>query len=136
MIGSLILAGQLIPKLNFPLQIDYIHATRYNGNTRGGKLNWLKKPNKSLTDKTILLIDDILDEGITLSEIIKYCYSQGAKKVLSAVLVKKNLENKKPAENVDYFGIESSFEESSLRCILIVTLPQAGVVSSDTDDAT
>ena len=104
MIGGLILAGQLIPKLNFPLQIDYIHATRYNGNIRGGKLNWFKKPNKSLANKTILLIDDILDEGITLSEIIKYCYSQGAKKVLSAVLVKKNLENKKPAENVDYFG--------------------------------
>ena len=53
MIGGLILAGQLIPKLNFPLQIDYIHATRYNGNTRGGKLNWFKKPNKSLADKTI-----------------------------------------------------------------------------------
>ena len=73
MIGGLIFAGQLIPKLDFPLQIDYIHATRYSGDTHGGELNWLKKPNKSLLNETILLIDDILDEGNTLSEIIKYC---------------------------------------------------------------
>ena len=47
MIGGLIMAGQLIPKLNFPLQIDYAHATRYAGGVHGGKLTWLKKPDKS-----------------------------------------------------------------------------------------
>ena len=95
MIGGLITAGQLIPKLNFPLQIDYIHVTRYMGGTDGGILTWLKKPDKSLLGRTILLVDDILDEGITLSEIIKYCYSNGAKNVLTAVLVQKVLDNKK-----------------------------------------
>ena len=104
MIGGLIFAGQLIPKLDFPLQIDYVHATRYSGDTHGGELNWLKKPNKSLSNETILLIDDILDEGITLSEIIKYCYSKGAKKVFSAVLVEKILDHKKPIENIDFVG--------------------------------
>ena len=94
MIGGLIMAGQLIPKLNFPLQIDYIHATRYASGTDGGKLSWLKKPDKSLLGRTILLLDDILDEGITLSEIIKYCYSNGAENVLTAVLIKKVLDNK------------------------------------------
>ena len=104
MIGGLIFAGQLIPKLDFPLRIDYVHATRYSGDTHGGELNWLKKPNKSLSNETILLIDDILDEGITLSEIIKYCYSKGAKKVFSAVLVEKILDHKKPIENIDFVG--------------------------------
>ena len=105
MIGGLITAGQLIPKLNFPLQVDYIHATRYEGGIDGGKLTWLKKPDKSLLDRTILLVDDILDEGITLSEIIKYCYSNGAKNVLTAVLVQKILDNKKSKQNIDFVGL-------------------------------
>ena len=106
MIGGLILAGQLIPKLNFPLQIDYIHATRYNGNTRGGKLNWFKKPNKSLVNKTILLIDDILDEGTTLCAIGDYCLAHGASKVLTAVLVDKAHDRKsKPGLKADFTGL-------------------------------
>ena len=105
MIGGLIMAGQLIPKLNFPLQIDYAHATRYGGGVQGGKLTWLKKPDKSLIGRTILLVDDILDEGITLSEIIKYCYSNGAKNVLTAVLVQKVLAKKKFNQNIDFFGV-------------------------------
>ena len=104
MIGGLIFAGKLIKKLDFPLQIDYIHATRYSGDTHGGKLNWLKKPDKPLSNETILLVDDILDEGITLSEIIKYCYSKGAKKVFSAVLVEKILDHKKPIRDIDFVG--------------------------------
>ena len=106
MIGGLILAGQLIPKLNFPLQIDYIHATRYTGNTKGSNLKWLKKPDKCLANKTILLIDDILDEGITISEIIKYCYASDAKRVLTAVLVEKILDNEKPIQNIDFVGLK------------------------------
>ncbi|MEC7875806.1 MAG: hypoxanthine-guanine phosphoribosyltransferase [Pseudomonadota bacterium] len=105
MIGGLIMAGQLIPKLNFPLQIDYAHATRYAGGVHGGKLTWLKKPDKSLIGRTILLVDDILDEGVTLSEIIKYCYSNGAKNVLTAVLVQKVLGNKEFNQNIDFVGV-------------------------------
>jgi hypoxanthine phosphoribosyltransferase len=105
MIGGLILAGRLIPQLNFPLQIDYIHATRYRSGTSGNELNWLKKPEKSLQDKTVLLIDDILDEGITLAAIIEYCHEAGADKVLTAVLVEKILEKNKPIKNADFTGL-------------------------------
>ena len=104
MIGGLIFSGQLITKLNFPLEIDYVHATRYSSSVRGGSLIWLKKPDKSLLDRTILLIDDILDEGITLSKIIKYCYSNGAKKVYAAVLLKKILDNSKLERDIDFVG--------------------------------
>lgn len=105
MIGGLVLAGRLIPQLNFPLQIDYIHATRYRGSTSGNKLNWLKKPEKTLQDKTVLLIDDIFDEGITLSAIIKYCNEAGAKKVFTAVLAEKNIDKDKPIKNADFTGL-------------------------------
>ncbi len=105
MVGGVILAGKLIPQLNFPLQVDYIHATRYRSSTSGSSISWLKKPEKSLEDRTVLLIDDILDEGITLAAIIEYCYEAGAKEVLTAVLAEKKLSIEKPVEKADFTGL-------------------------------
>jgi len=87
--GGLVLTGKLLTQLNFPLTVDYIHATRYRKQTRGGALQWLVKPHNSLQDQTVLIVDDILDEGDTLAAVIKYCQEQGARKVLSVVLVEK-----------------------------------------------
>lgn len=105
MVGGVILAGKLVSQLKFPLQMDYIHATRYRSSTSGSTISWLKKPEKPLTDKTVLLVDDILDEGITLAAIIEYCYEAGAKKVLTAVLAEKELDIKKPVEKADFTGL-------------------------------
>jgi len=105
MIGGLVLAGRLIPQLNFLLEIDYIHATRYRSTTSGSELNWLKKSEKSLKDRTVLLVDDILDEGITLAAIVDYCHEVGAKTVLTAVLAEKILEKDKPIKKADFTGL-------------------------------
>ncbi len=104
--GGLILGGMLIPQLNFPLQIDYIHATRYRGGTSGNELCWLKKPEKILQGRILLLIDDILDEGITLSAITEYCYEAGAKKVFTAVLAEKKLPYEKPFQCADFSALQ------------------------------
>ena len=88
--GGLVFAGQLIPKLHCMLEIDYIHATRYNNQTSGGDLQWKAYPDASLKDRTILILDDILDEGKTLQSIIQYCELEGASNIISAVLLKKN----------------------------------------------
>ena len=88
--GGLVFSGQLIPKLNCMLEIDYIHATRYNNQTVGSDLLWKSYPATSLKDRTVLILDDILDEGVTLQSIIEYCRLQGVAKVISAVLLKKN----------------------------------------------
>lgn len=105
MIGGVVLTGMLLPRLRFPLQLDYIHATRYRGQTRGDELRWLKKPQQPLADKTLLLIDDILDHGITLAAIKDYCAAAGAKKVFTAVLVEKKLEQDKPLPHADFTGL-------------------------------
>ena len=88
--GGLVFSGQLIPKLKCMLEVDYIHATRYNNLTTGGEINWISYPVTSLKNRTVLILDDILDEGMTLRAIVDYCVSQGAGKVISAVLLKKN----------------------------------------------
>jgi hypoxanthine phosphoribosyltransferase len=104
--GGLIFAGQLLTRFQFPLQLDYLHASRYQNQTVGSKtLAWHVLPKSSLKDRTVLLLDDILDEGITLKEIKDKCLELGAKRVLSAVLVEKKLDHQKPI-NADFVGLE------------------------------
>ncbi len=94
MTGGMIAAARLVTRLDFPLQMDYLHATRYAGDTQGGRLKWMVKPANALANREILLIDDILDEGVTLAALIKYCKNAGARSVYSAVLIEKQRERK------------------------------------------
>ncbi len=103
--GGLIPAGMLLPRLDFPLQQDYIHASRYAGGTRGGTLNWVVKPSVPLQDKVILLIDDIHDEGLTLDAITRDCMAGGAREVCSAVLVNK-VHDRKGGLSADFSGLD------------------------------
>ncbi len=89
--GGLIVAGHLLTRLDFPLEVDYVHATRYRGARTGAdRLHWLAPPHNALADRHVLLIDDIFDEGHTLAALEKYCADKGAASVASAVLLKKN----------------------------------------------
>ena len=103
--GGIVPAGILIPKLNFPLQIDYIHATRYGHDTQGGELDWIVKPHKPIKDRVILLVDDIFDEGLTLEAIVHDCKEAGAKAVYTAVLINK-IKPRKTDLEVDFVGLE------------------------------
>jgi hypoxanthine phosphoribosyltransferase len=105
MTGGIIPTGHLLTRLSFPLQLDYIHATRYQGETSGGELNWIQEPRISLEDRNILIVDDIFDEGITLLEIARYCKEKGASAVRSVVLVNK-IHNHKADFKPDYIGLE------------------------------
>ncbi|MAZ44840.1 MAG: hypoxanthine-guanine phosphoribosyltransferase [Legionellales bacterium] len=89
LVGGIVPAGYLIDRLHFPLQIDYVHATRYQDKTVGTELHWVAKPRTELTNRTVVIIDDILDGGITLAEVVKWCNEQGAKEVLTMALVDK-----------------------------------------------
>ena len=102
--GGIVIAGKLMTKLNFPLTLDSINVSRYGHKTNGSKLNWLQKPASSLQDRTVLIIDDILDEGITLKAIYQYCQEQGASQIYSAVLVEKQLNKVKPIQ-ADFVGL-------------------------------
>jgi hypoxanthine phosphoribosyltransferase len=105
--GGLIFTGQLLTRLVFPLEVDYVHATRYGHQTNGISLHWTVRPQLDLHGRTVLLLDDILDEGVTLAAIADYCRQQGAAKVLMAVLVEKlHLRKVTPGMRADFSGIE------------------------------
>ena len=103
--GAIVPTGQLLTHLDFPLELDYIHATRYSGTTTGGELHWIASPRISLKDRVVLVVDDILDEGHTLTEILKYCHAQGATEVYSATLVEKHHDRKQDVK-ADFIGLE------------------------------
>ena len=102
--GGVIPAGLLLPKLNFPLQIGYLHATRYRGATRGGGLHWVQKPSLPVQGRTVLVIDDIFDEGHTLKEIVRELRAADAAEVLTAVLVDKLHARKVTDFAIDFTG--------------------------------
>ncbi len=103
--GGIIAAGKLIPRMTMLLNIDSINATRYQNQTSGGTIEWVLKPGTPLAGRTILIIDDILDEGITLAAIKAYCLDQGAEAVYCAVLIEKRLNRDKPVR-ADFVGLE------------------------------
>lgn len=105
MTGGMIPAADLLLRLNFPLRIDYIHATRYQGETAGGALSWIVRPRVSLKDQVVVVIDDILDEGQTLAAILEDCRAAGAQEVLSAVLLEKDHDRKESDLKADFTGL-------------------------------
>lgn len=96
MSGGVVFAGQLLPRLDFPLDFDYLHATRYGQDTAGGALSWRAAPWKSVKDRTVLVVDDILDEGLTLAAVHDRLQEMGAREVLTAVLADKLHGREKP----------------------------------------
>ena len=105
MTGGAIVAGHLLPQLKFPLELDYIHATRYQGKMTGEKVRWLVQPQISLIGRDVLIVDDIHDVGLTLGEINSYCQERGATSVTSAVLLLKN-HPRKASVPCDYHALE------------------------------
>ncbi len=102
--GGIPLTAQLMLHCDFPMTNDIVYATRYQGATVGNEISWLVKPQQSIEGRTVLLVDDILDEGITLRAISEYCKDQGAGEVYSAVLIDKKLDKTKPIQ-ADFVGL-------------------------------
>lgn len=88
-VGGIVPLGSLLPRLDFPLEVDYVHATRYRNTTHGSELVWKAKPQLSLKNRTVVVVDDILDGGVTLAEIVKFCELQNPREIMTAVLVDK-----------------------------------------------
>lgn len=102
--GGIVVAGRLLPRLDFALTVDALIASRYQNQTSGSVIEWKLKPSIPLKDRTVLIVDDILDEGITLAAVIDFCRSQGSQTVYSAVLVDKHLGHEKPVM-ADFIGV-------------------------------
>ena len=103
--GAVVFAGQLLPRLAFPLEFDYLHVTRYRGELRGGEMEWKVLPGKKVAGREVLVVDDILDEGETLAAIRDKLMEMGAARVWSVVLTNKLNGLDKPVQ-ADFVGLD------------------------------
>jgi len=105
MYGGIYLAGQILPRLGFPLDLDYVHVSRYREATRGGELHWKTGPTQSVKGRAVLVLDDILDIGYTLAAVRERLLASGAESVHCAVLTEKDTGRPKPLRP-DFVGLK------------------------------
>ena len=103
--GGIIPTGHLLTRLAFPLETDYLHATRYRGRTSGDAVEWVSEPGISLQGRTVLVVDDILDEGHTLADVLRFCKESGVASIYSAVLVEKQHDRRNDELHADFTGL-------------------------------
>lgn len=103
--GATVFAGQLLTRLDFPMEFDYLHVTRYRGKTQGGSIEWRVLPGQAVAGRTVLVLDDILDEGETLLAIRTKLHEMGAGRVYTAVLADKQIPREKPVK-ADFVGLK------------------------------
>ncbi|MDR3323412.1 MAG: hypoxanthine-guanine phosphoribosyltransferase [Zoogloeaceae bacterium] len=105
MSGAVPFMGHLLTHLDFPLDFDYLHASRYGEKTHGQeRLVWRSGPWISLHGRAVLVVDDILDEGVTLAAIGERVRQMGAARVLTAVFAEKDTGREKPVR-ADFVGL-------------------------------
>jgi len=94
--GSVFFSGHLLPELRFPIEFDYVHASRYGKGTSGGAVVWTVEPRENVRGRNVLVLDDILDGGETLAAIRDRVLALGAAAFYSAVLTDKEIGRRKP----------------------------------------
>ena len=103
--GGLIATAQLALRLGFPLQIDYLQMSRYRSATSGGEIVCRVAPALDLRGRVVLIVDDILDEGNTLVEVLRLCRELGAERALSAVFADKRRPRPATLAGADFTGL-------------------------------
>jgi hypoxanthine phosphoribosyltransferase len=104
--GGLMFTARIMSHLPLDTEFDYIHASRYGDATSGDEIKWLAYPKLTLADRNVLILDDILDEGYTLAAIEQYCREQGARDVISAVLLQKKHDRLMSRMHCDFVALE------------------------------
>lgn len=102
--GAVVFTGQLLPLLDFPLEFDYVHVSRYGDARQGGEMHWKVAPRENVRGKVVLVVDDILDEGETIAAIRERVMELGASRFYSAVFADKDNGREKPVQ-ADFIGM-------------------------------
>ncbi len=87
--GALYYAAWLTLALAIPLELDYVHVSRYRDQKTGGELVWQRAPGASIAGRSVLVVDDIFDEGATLAAVRVACIEAGARELHTAVMTRK-----------------------------------------------
>ncbi len=95
LMGGMMPCTNLVLNLDFPLEMDYVHVSSFDITTnQSSELHWKVKPKVQIAGRTVVIVDDILDSGITFQVIKQYCENCQAKKVYTAAMLDKQVVRK------------------------------------------
>ena len=104
--GSVLFMSELIKNLNMPILIDFMSVSSYGaGTTSTGVVKILKDVDFDIKDKNLMIVEDIIDTGLTLKYVKEFLLSKGAKKVMITSLLDKPSRRKTDIHG-DYIGFE------------------------------
>ncbi|GIW23005.1 MAG: hypoxanthine phosphoribosyltransferase [Candidatus Sericytochromatia bacterium] len=101
--GAIFFCVDLVKKLTIPVEIDYISVSSYHGTSSLGEINLIRDILIDIKDKDVLILEDILDTGITLTYLKEHILSKGPKSLKICSLLDKPSRRKKEV-NLDYTG--------------------------------
>lgn len=102
--GGAIPATELAKRLSFPFRLDYVHATRYQEARSGQELHWIRRP--EALSGTVVVVDDIFDEGHTMAAVKEALLEAGAERVITVAAVRKAHERGLPRDWIDDYALE------------------------------
>lgn len=101
--GSFVFLADLARHLTIPLEIDFMAATSYVGTQSTGNLIILKNLNESVHDRNVLIVEDIIDTGLTLYEIRERLLLESPADLQICTLLDKPAQRRR-AVDVKYVG--------------------------------
>ncbi len=100
--GALIFLADLMRQLTIPVQVDFLRAASYgSGDTSCGAVLLKKDIEIDLADRNVLIVEDIVDTGLTLARMVDHIRSKNCRSVRVCALIDKR-ERRKSAVTVDY----------------------------------
>jgi len=109
--GGFIFAADLVREIQVPLQIDFVELSSYHGGTESsGAITWHKKLRTEAKDRHVLIVEDIVDTGLTISSLMAEFQKLNSKSTRLASLLHKPARSK-ISVTIDFkgFTIEDRF---------------------------
>jgi len=101
--GSFIFTADIVRHFNFPCEVSFVKLSSYEGTSTTGTVNELIGLTESIKDRTVVILEDIVDTGITLGKLVETLKSYQPKAVKVATLLYKP-ESYKGSIKIDYIG--------------------------------
>jgi hypoxanthine phosphoribosyltransferase len=103
--GSFMFTADLLKNINFQCEISFTKLASYQGTSTSGKVNELIGLTKSLKDRVVVIVEDIIDTGTTLEKLIEVVGAQQPREIKIATFLFKPEAYKKDVK-IDYVGME------------------------------
>ncbi|MDP1800703.1 MAG: hypoxanthine phosphoribosyltransferase [Bacteroidota bacterium] len=103
--GSFMFAADLLKEVSIPCEISFIKVASYHGTTSSGTVTELIGLSEDITGRTVIIVEDIVDTGITLEKLITVLKRKNVKQIKVATVLLKPDSYKKEF-TIDYYGMK------------------------------